>query len=377
MAGPAPDPELDRRIMAAALRIGRHNLGRTWPNPAVGAILVQMEGAGPRIVGRGWTAKGGRPHAEVRALAQAGAEARGATAYVTLEPCSHHGHTPPCSEALVAAGVSRVVVAMVDPDSRVAGRGIAMLEAAGIEVTAGVLEAEARIAHGGHISRVTRGRPWALLKLAVSADGMIGRREGERMLITGKATYDRVQGIRAESDAILVGIGTVVVDDPRLTVRQPGTDEMDPVRVIVDTNARIPLETNLVRTAREIPLWIVAGEGADPARIVALEEAGVRVIRVREGSGGLDISAVFQALGTAGLTRVLVEGGSRIASSLVSNDLADEVILFRASVVVGPGGVRALDGYALSAIERSPRYRLVEESQVGEDQMRRYLRTTT
>lgn len=363
--------------MAAALRLGRRNLGRTWPNPAVGAILVQMEGAGPRIVGRGWTAKGGRPHAEVRALAQAGIEARGATAYVTLEPCSHHGRTPPCAEALIEAGVSRVVTAMVDPDDRVAGRGIAMLEAAGIEVTAGVLEAEARIAHGGHISRVTRGRPWSTLKLAVSADGMIGRREGERMLITGKPTFDRVQGIRAESDAILVGIGTVDVDDPRLTFRQPGATPAEPVRVIVDTSARIRLDSNLVRSARDVPLWIVAGEGADDARVAALEDAGARVLRVRSGSGGLDIVAVFNALGTAGLTRVLVEGGSRIASSLISNDLADEVYLFRASVVVGPGGVRALDGNALSAIERSPRYRLCEEAQVGEDQMRRYLRSTT
>lgn len=362
-------------MMAAALRLGRRNLGRTWPNPAVGAILVQMEGAGPRIVGRGWTAIGGRPHAEVEALAEAGAEARGATAYVTLEPCSHHGKTPPCADALVAAGIARVVVAVTDPDPRVAGRGIARLEEAGIQVTAGVLEAEARVAHGGHISRVTRGRPWATLKLAVSADGMIGRREGERMLISGKATFERVQGIRAENDAILVGIGTVDVDDPRLTFRQAGATPAEPVRVIVDSTARIRLTSNLVRSARDVPLWIVAGEGADAALVQALEEAGARVLRVRSGSGGLDIVAVFQALGTAGLTRVLVEGGSRIASSLVTADLADEVLLFRASVVVGPGGVRALDGNALSAIERSPRYRQTDEAQVGEDQMRRYLRT--
>ncbi|MCW5695498.1 MAG: bifunctional diaminohydroxyphosphoribosylaminopyrimidine deaminase/5-amino-6-(5-phosphoribosylamino)uracil reductase RibD [Bauldia sp.] len=375
MADAAPDAGLDRRYMAAALRLGRANLGRTFPNPAVGALIVRHEPSGPRIVGGGWTAAGGRPHAEVEALAEAGEEARGATAYVTLEPCAHEGHTPPCANALVAAGVSRVVTAIADPDPRVSGRGHAILEAAGIAVTTGVLAADARLAHGGHISRVTRGRPWVILKLAVSADGMIGRREGERMIITGRPAFERVQAIRSECDAVMVGIGTVLVDDPRLTVRLPGAEARDPIRIILDTNAVIGLDTNLVKSAREVPLWLMVSETAEAERVTLLEASGAVVVRVREGSGGLDIEAVFSALAERGLTRVLVEGGSRVASSLISAGLADEVILFRAPVVVGPDGVRALGGHALSAIERSPRYQLVAEQPLGEERMRRYLRT--
>lgn len=371
----ARDREFDRRVMAAALRLGRRNLGRTFPNPAVGAILVRSDEAGGRFLGTGWTAIGGRPHAEVEALAEAGREASGATAYVTLEPCAHTGQTPPCASALIAAGVTRVVTAIDDPDPRVAGQGHAMLEAAGIEVTRGVLEQDARLAHAGHISRITRGRPWITLKLGVSADGMIGTRGGERMLITGVRTFDRVQSIRAESDAVLIGIGTVVVDDPRLTLRLPGSAPGLPIRVIVDTTARIALGSNLVQSARDVPLWLIVGDGADAARIAALESAGVIVIPVGTGSGGVDLGAALIALAARGLTRVLVEGGSRIAASLVANGLADEVYLFRAPVVVGPDGVRALDGNALSAIERSPRYRLIVDEVIGEDRMRRYLRT--
>ncbi len=364
--------ELDGRLMAAALRLGRRNLGRTSPNPAVGALIVRHEAGGPRIVGRGWTAVGGRPHAETEALAEAGAEAAGATAYVTLEPCSHHGKTPPCAEALIKAGVARVVTTMTDPDLRVGGRGHAMLEAAGIAVTTGILEAEGQAAHAGHIALVTRGRPFVTLKLAVSADGMIGRREGERMLITGKPAFERVQGIRAESDAVMVGIGTVEVDDPRLTVRQPGVSAGDPIRIILDSTARIGLGTNLVQSAREAPLWLMVGEGADAVRIAALEAAGATVLRAPPGSGGLDLDAVFALLAEQGLTRILVEGGSRVAASVIGLGLADEVILFRAAVVVGPDGVRALAGHALSAVERSPKYRLIDEAMVGEDRMRRY-----
>lgn len=374
---PAPtvDADLDRRFMAAALRLGRRNLGRTFPNPAVGAIIVRNDGGFPRVVGQGWTAIGGRPHAETEALAEAGELARGATAYVTLEPCAHHGRTPPCAHALVNAGVARVVTAMDDPDRRVAGEGHAILRAAGIEVTTGVLAAEAQLAHAGHVSRVTRGRPWVILKLAVSADGMIGTRGGERMIITGPATFDRVQAIRSESDAVLVGIGTVRVDDPRLTVRLPGAPTGAPIRIIVDTKASIGHDTNLVRSARETPLWLLVGEGqTEPEKVAALEESGVEVVPVPLGSGGIDIAAAFARLGERGLTRVLVEGGSRIAASLIVNQLADEVWLYRASVVVGPEGVRALDGNALSAIERSPRFRLMDEGVIGEDRWRHYLR---
>lgn len=366
--------EIDRRFMAAALRLGRRNLGETAPNPAVGAIIVRTDEGQPVVVGRGFTAAGGRPHAETEALAEAGEAARGATAYVTLEPCAHHGGTPPCSEALVKAGVARVVYAIDDPDPRVAGKGRAILEAAGIAVTVGVLRDEAARDHAGHIARVTKGRPHVILKLAVSADGMIGRREGERMMITSPPALTAVQGMRAEADAVAIGIGTVLVDDPRLTVRLPGLERRSPLRVIFDATARLPLGSKLVATAREVPVVVVTGPEAPAVRKAALAEAGVRIVEVGDGSGGVNLESAIKAIAETGVTRLLVEGGSRIASSLFAADLVDEAILFRAPVVVGPDGVRALDGYALSAIERSPRYRQIDAAIVGDDQMRRYLR---
>ena len=371
---PKIDRELDRRFMAAALRIGRRNLGRTYPNPAVGAIVVGGDNAGPVIVGRGWTAAGGRPHAETVALAEAGGAARGATVYVTLEPCAHHGKTPPCADALIAAGVGRVVTAMPDPDPRVNGQGHARLEAAGITVTSGVLAEEAAIAHAGHVVRVTKNRPHIVLKLAVSADGMIGRREGERMIISGRAAFETVQAMRVESDAVLIGIGTALVDNPRLTVRLAGLQARSPMRIILDAGARLPLDSNLVASAREVPLIVAAGPAAPDEQKAQLREAGVRVVEVNEGPAGIDLDQLLEMLAAEGLTRVLVEGGANVASSLVAGDLADEVVIFRAAVVVGPTGVRALGNYALSAIERSPRYRQIEAAIVGDDQMRRYLR---
>ena len=372
--GDSIDPELDRRFMAVALRLGRRNLGQTHPNPAVGALVVRTEADGPVVVGRGWTAAGGRPHAETIALEEAGKAARGATVYVTLEPCAHKGETPPCAEALIEAKVGRVVSAMEDPDKRVGGKGHKMLADAGIALTTGVLAGEAALAHAGHITRVTKGRPHVTLKLAVSADGMIGKRQGERMIITGKDTFDAVQAMRTESDAILIGIGTALIDDPRLTVRLPGLQSRSPVRIVLDATARLRLNSNLIQTARDVPLIVVVGPEAMDDRKKALADAGARVIEVDAAQGGVDLAALFALLGKEGFTRVLVEGGAEVAASLVSTNLLDEVVLFRAPVVVGPDGVRALGGYALSAIERSPRYRQIETAIVGEDQMRRYLR---
>jgi diaminohydroxyphosphoribosylaminopyrimidine deaminase/5-amino-6-(5-phosphoribosylamino)uracil reductase len=371
---PLATPELDRRLMAAALRLGRRNLGQTYPNPAVGTLIVRMEDGSPVVVGRGWTAPGGRPHAEMIALEQAGSAAKGATVYVTLEPCAHTGKTPPCAEALVAAKVARVVSAIEDPDKRVSGKGHKLIADAGVDLTVGVLAGEAALAHAGHISRVTKGRPHVTLKLAISADGMIGRREGERMIITGREALDAVQAMRTESDAVMIGIGTALADDPRLTVRLPGLADRSPVRIVVDATARLKLTSNLVQTVREIPLIVIVGPEALDERKAALVDAGVKVLEVGDGEGGLDIEDAFTQLAKDGITRILVEGGAQIASSLVAADLLDEVVLFRAPVVVGADGVRALGGYALSAIERSPRFRQIEAAAVGEDQMRRYLR---
>jgi diaminohydroxyphosphoribosylaminopyrimidine deaminase/5-amino-6-(5-phosphoribosylamino)uracil reductase len=256
----------------------------------------------------------------------------------------------------------------------VAGTGHKALIDAGIAVVTGVLADEAALAHRGHVLRVTAGRPMVTLKLAVSADGMIGKREGGRMMITGKAAFDRVQAMRAESDAVMVGIGTVLVDDPRLTVRHPGLESRSPVRIVLDRQARLPLTSLLVTSAREVPLWLVVGPEVPPERRTELLAAGVELLDAKEGAGGLDFASVLSLLAERGITRVLIEGGSHVASSLIASNCADEIVLFRASVVVGPDGVRAFAGHALSAVERSPRYRLIEEARIGEDHLRRYLR---
>ena len=372
---PRIDPDFDRRMMAAALRLGRRNLGWTGKNPAVGCIMVRTDGETPVVVGRGWTAPGGRPHAEREALEMAADAAKGATVYVTLEPCAHRQKGGSCSAALIEAGVARVVGAMADPDPRTAGKGYAALEKAGIAVTDGVLAAEAALAHSGHIARITKGRPHVTLKLAVSADGMIGKREGERMMITGKQTFDAVQRMRTEFDTIMVGIGTVLVDDPRLTVRLPGLEGRTPARVILDASARLPLTSKLIAEIGAAPLLVFVTPAADPDKVAALAETGAKVFEVPPGPGGLDLGEVLAVLAEEGYQRVFAEGGAEVASSLLQGGLLDEVYLFRAPVVVGPDGVRALGGMALSAIERSPRFRLIETAAVGEDMMRRYVRT--
>ncbi len=264
---------------------------------------------------------------------------------------------------------------MVDPDPRTAGHGHAKLEAAGVAVTTGVLAEEAARAHAGHIARVTKGRPAVTLKLAVSADGMIGKREGERMIVTGKPAFDAVQIMRTEFDAVMVGIGTVLVDDPLLTVRLPGLARRSPVRVILDKDARVSPTFRLIQSIEAARLIIYVGPEAPSERVAALVGAGAEVVPVPVVSAGLDIAAVLADLAGKGFTRVLTEGGAQVASSFVAADLLDEVILFRANVVVGADGVRALGGMALSAIERSPRYRQIEAGRVGEDIMRRYVRT--
>jgi diaminohydroxyphosphoribosylaminopyrimidine deaminase/5-amino-6-(5-phosphoribosylamino)uracil reductase len=361
-------------MMASALRLGRRNLGQTSRNPAVGCVIVGSDGEAV-VVGRGWTAVGGRPHAEKEALKEAGAKARGATVYVTLEPCAHEGRVKSCTQALIDAGVARVVTAMTDPDPRTSGRSHQALAEAGIAVTTDVLGEAAARAHSGHIALITKGRPQVTLKLAISADGMIGRRTGERMMITGEPAFAAVQAMRTTFDVVMIGIGTVLIDDPRLTVRLPGLDERSPTRVILDATARMPLESRLVKSARDKPLIAVVGPEAPRERKSALAEAGVALIEVDAGAGGgVDFAQTLTALAGRSFSRVLAEGGAEVAASLVSGDLVDEVVIFRAPVVVGPDGVRALAGMALSAIERSPRYRLIETAMVGDDQMRRYVR---
>jgi diaminohydroxyphosphoribosylaminopyrimidine deaminase / 5-amino-6-(5-phosphoribosylamino)uracil reductase len=357
--------DTDRRFMELALTLGRRGLGRTWPNPAVGAVVVK-NGV---IVGRGWTQPGGRPHAEPMALAAAGEGARGATLYVTLEPCSHFGKSPPCTDAIIAAGIIRVVAAIEDPNPKVAGKGHAKLRAAGISVDVGLCAGEAAYAHAGHFRRVRDGRPHVILKLAVSADEKIGATGRKPVAITGEAARTRVHLLRAQCDAILVGIGTVLSDDPLLTCRLPGMEKRSPIRVILDRALRVPGQSQLVHSARETPLWVFASELAEAPAAMKLGAAGAQVIRVAPTAQGLDLNAVLRALSERGITRLLVEGGSRVASSFVVAGLVDEIWLLRGAEAVGTDGVPALDALPLSAIAQSPAFRVRASETLDKDNL--------
>ncbi len=365
----------DRRFMAMALALGRRNLGNTWPNPAVGAVIVADRPGGPVVVGRGWTAKGGRPHGEARAVEAAGAQADGATCYVTLEPCAHYGRGIPCADLLIAAGVSRVVAAVEDPDPRVAGKGFRKLAEAGVTVDIGLCGDAARRAHAGHFSRVLTGRPHVQLKLAVSADGMIGRRGTGNLPITGADARARVHMMRAEADAILVGIGTALADDPELSCRLDGLEDRSPVRVVVDGAARLPLGSRLVATAREIPLWIIVDDRADAECCRALEDAGAGIIVVgRDARRQTLLAEGLAALAERGITRMMVEGGARIAEALMGGDLIDEIALFSGRFEVGADGLPAFHGAGPEAIDDSGRFAAVEQAELGGDRLTTYWR---
>jgi diaminohydroxyphosphoribosylaminopyrimidine deaminase/5-amino-6-(5-phosphoribosylamino)uracil reductase len=360
----------DHRYMQLALTLGRRGLGRTWPNPAVGAVVVK-DGV---VLGRAWTKEGGRPHAEPQALAQAGEDARGATLYVTLEPCSHHGKTPPCADAIVAAGIARVVSALEDPNPEVAGKGHARIRAAGIALDVGVCGEEARRDHAGHIRRITDGRPHVTLKLALSADGKIGAAGRRPVQITGEGVSARVHMFRAQSDAILVGVGTAIADDPQLTCRLPGMEARSPVRVVLDRHLRLPVGGHLARTARRHPLWIFCGEGGEPSGETLLRAEGAEIFRTAMVAQGLDLAAVLKELARRGITRLMVEGGSRVAASFVAADLADEIWLYRAPKAIGADGIEPLDGMPLDAVTGSPRYRIRASEVLGPDTLTIYER---
>ena len=342
--------------MDLALALGRRGQGRTWPNPAVGAVIVN-DGV---IVGRGWTQPGGRPHAEPEALARAGGAARGATLYVTLEPCSHHGKSPPCADAIIAAGISRVVSAIEDPNPEVGGQGHARLRAAGIKVDVGLCAIEAARDHAGHFLRVREKRPFVILKLAVSADDKIAAAGHRTVTITGEAAKARVHLLRAQSDAILVGIGTVLADEPLLTVRLPGLEAQSPVRVVLDRALRIPGTSRLVHSARSHPLWVMTSDMSEAPAAMKLGAAGAQVIRVataKSPPSGLDLKAVLNALSERGITRLMVEGGAKVASSFITSGFVDEVWLLRGSENIGADGIGALDAQPLSVITQSPHWR--------------------
>ena len=359
---------LELNVMRSALALARRGPGRVWPNPAVGCVIAR-DG---RVVGRGWTQPGGRPHAETEALARAGAAAHGATAYVTLEPCCHWGRTPPCADALIAAGVRRVVIACEDPDPRVAGGGLAALRAAGLSVEAGLCAAEAADINAGFFQRIRLGRPLVTLKLATSLDGRIATATGQSRWITGPAARERAHLLRATHDAVLVGPGTALADDPLLTCRLPGLEDRSPVRIVLDRSLRLPATLRLFTEARETPSWVVTSAVADPGRRAALEKLGITVIAVEpDATGGLDLAATLRALGYKGLTRLLVEGGGGLAASLLRAGLVDRLVWLHAPLLIGGDGIPAVAAVGL-ALDGAPRFERLSAETVGGDLLETY-----
>jgi len=363
----------DAEHMRAALALAGRGLGNTWPNPAVGCVLVK-DG---RVVGRGWTQPGGRPHAEVVALERAGEAARGATAYVTLEPCSHHGRTPPCCDALIRAGVSRVVAALRDPDARVDGRGLRRLREAGVAVEEGLMGAEAAALNAGFLARIAQGRPLVTLKIGATLDGRIATGAGESRWITGEAARREVHLLRARHDAVLVGSGTALADDPDLTCRIPGADPVPVLRVVADSRLRLPAGARLVRTAREAPTWLLTGTGRRPAALAPFLAAGVEVVVIRRARGGVGLQPrpMLAALAARGVTRVLAEGGASLAAALLAADLVDRIAWFHAPALLGADARAAVAELGLARLAAAPRFRLAETRALGGDVFSSYERT--
>lgn len=350
--------------MAHALRLGARGMGQVWPNPAVGCI-IEKDG---RILGRGATQLGGRPHAETVALAQAGAAARGATAHVTLEPCAHIGHTPPCAQALIDAGIAHVSYAIDDPDPRVSGRGAAMLRAAGVKVTSGILAEAARADHAGFLKRVTQGLPFVTLKLASSLDGRIAMASGESQWITAPPARAHAHGLRACHDAVMVGSNTALADDPRLTVRGLGALRQ-PVRVLVDGGLRHSAASQLGRSMDVAPVWLLHGPHAPlPAR-QAWAAAGAKLMDIQTQDGGtaLNLRAALAALAAEGITRVLCEGGGGLAAALVRAGLVDQIALYTAGLAIGSAGLPNLADLGIAKLANAPRARLIESRRIGPD----------
>src|SRR5215468_8773162 len=366
----SPAPEMDRRFMELALRVARRMLGRTAPNPAVGAVIAD-ETTG-EVITRGWTQEGGRPHAEGHALARAGAGARGRAMYVSLEPCSHHGRTPPCAEAIVAAGMRRVVCAIEDPNPEIAGRGLAVLRRAGIAVDLGLCAEEARWMAAGHILRMTQDRPFVQLKIAVSGDGLIAPGDGAPRWVTGPEARQFAHVLRARADAIMVGRRTVADDNPELTCRLPGLEGRSPRRVILDGKFRTPLTARMLQTAERVPVTIFGETGSSPPAY----PKGVEVRRMPPGPDGrLSLAVALESLAAEGVTRVLVEGGPTIAEAFLRADLVDEVVIGHGTEKLGASGRMPVGGHGLEFLRDVERWQTVEERGIGPDRLSVHRRT--
>lgn len=355
--------------MDTALALAGRGLGTVWPNPAVGCVLTRDGVA----VGRGWTQPGGRPHAETEAIRRAGGRAAGATAYVSLEPCDHHGQTPPCSQALIDAGIARCVIALRDPDPRVSGKGAARLRAAGIAVVEGVCGESAAAANRGYLLHRTIGRPLVTWKAASTLDGRIATRTGDSRWITGETARAQAHLLRARHDAVLVGARTACVDRPRLTCRLPGLAARSPVRVVIDGTR--PLPSNVPPAADGAATWVVCRDDAERARLDGYESRGFVAVRAAaEGEGeGVSVAGALRALAERGITRLLVEGGGRIAASLLRARLVDRIEWFRAPSAIGGDGIAAAGPLALDSVADAPRFRPAGVRRMGEDLLESYV----
>jgi diaminohydroxyphosphoribosylaminopyrimidine deaminase / 5-amino-6-(5-phosphoribosylamino)uracil reductase len=358
-------------MMRAALALARRSLGRTWPNPAVGCVIVR----GGQVIARGRTQDGGRPHAEADALALAGEAARGATVYVTLEPCAHHGKSPPCADALIQAGVAKVVSAMEDPYPEVNGRGHAKLKDAGITVEVGEGAAEAAEVNAGFLMHVREGRPLFHLKVAGSLDGRIATASGESKWITGETARASAHRLRATHDAVMVGIGTAEADDPDLTCRLPGLAVHSPIRVVLDSKARLSPRSKLAVTAHETPVWLLCTPAAPAAARQALTALGVEILEIETGvDGRVDAAAAARELGRRHLTRVLIEGGGEIAAAFLKARLVDRLSIYRAGMVLGADSRSAVAPLGLAKLDFAPRFSLVGSRAVGGDTLETWWR---
>jgi diaminohydroxyphosphoribosylaminopyrimidine deaminase/5-amino-6-(5-phosphoribosylamino)uracil reductase len=358
----------DEDHMRAALALARRGLGETAPNPSVGCVIVK-EG---RLIARGRTSTSGRPHAEVNALAAAGAAAKGGTAYVTLEPCSHTGKTPPCALALIEAGIARVVIGTKDPNPRVNGNGIAALRAAGIAVTENVLAEEAKAVISGFALVQAQGRPLVRLKLASTLDGKIATSTGASQWLTGEASRRAAHAMRGRHDAVLVGVGTVLADDPELTCRIEGFRAAPQIRIVVDSHLRTPLMSKLVRGAAATPLWLLHRDGADAARKRALAQAGAKLFEVPGAPAGINLTAALKILAANGLTRILAEGGATIAAGLLREHLVDRLAWFHAPAICGGDGWPAAQAFGIATLADMPRFIPVARERWGDDMLTTY-----
>lgn len=354
--------EADAYYMREALRLAARGWGHASPNPMVGAVVVQ----GETIIGKGYHAAAGGPHAEVNALREAGSKARGATLYVTLEPCNHQGRTPPCTLAILEAGIARVVVGMRDPNPRVAGGGSETLRHKGLAVETGVLEKQCRLLNQAFIKHVTTGLPYVTLKAAMTLDGRIATRTGDSRWISNERSRRFVHALRCRTDAVVVGIGTALADDPQLTARLSKTRKCrQPVRVVLDSTLKLPLDSQLVRTAREVPVWIACCAAASAVKASSLSQAGAIILRLADSSATVDLLSLLQELGRRDLNSLLVEGGARVIGAFLERRLADELHFFYAPKILG-------DPQAVPAVMGEPRERISDALPAHEIRVRRF-----